>query len=101
MAGWRRPRRCPTLSAMPTPAGWYSDPAGTPQQRYFDGTDWTEHYQPPPSAYERELLETAKAQRRAAERTSSNVRWLLWLALTPIVLALVVWVAWSVQHASF
>ena len=24
-------------------AGWYSDPSGTPGQRYFDGTDWTEH----------------------------------------------------------
>jgi Protein of unknown function (DUF2510) len=25
------------------PAGWYPDPSGTPGQRYFDGTDWTEH----------------------------------------------------------
>jgi hypothetical protein len=24
-------------------AGWYPDPGGTPGQRYFDGTDWTEH----------------------------------------------------------
>jgi hypothetical protein len=23
-------------------AGWYPDPGGTPGQRYFDGTDWTE-----------------------------------------------------------
>lgn len=25
-------------------AGWYSDPAGTPRLRYFDGHAWTEHY---------------------------------------------------------
>lgn len=26
------------------PAGWYPDPSGSPRQRYFDGTNWTEHY---------------------------------------------------------
>jgi len=25
------------------PPGWYPDPSGAPGQRYFDGTDWTEH----------------------------------------------------------
>lgn len=37
-----------------TPAGWYPDPESTDQQRYWDGTRWTEHrapvqptYQPP------------------------------------------------------
>jgi Protein of unknown function (DUF2510) len=24
------------------PAGWYPDPSGTPDPRYFDGADWTE-----------------------------------------------------------
>lgn len=28
-----------------TPAGWYLDPSGTPGQRYFDGTNWTESRQ--------------------------------------------------------
>ncbi len=34
------------------PAGWYPDPAGSGQQRYFDGTTWTENYAPgaPPAA---------------------------------------------------
>ncbi len=27
-------------------AGWYVDPAGSGQQRYFDGTAWTHHYAP-------------------------------------------------------
>ncbi len=25
-----------------TPQGWYPDPSGAPQQRYWDGTRWTE-----------------------------------------------------------
>ena len=29
-----------------TPAGWYPDPSGSGQQRYWDGTQWTEHYAP-------------------------------------------------------
>ena len=30
----------------PTPAGWYPDPSGSGQQRYWDGSAWTEHYAP-------------------------------------------------------
>jgi hypothetical protein len=26
------------------PAGWYPDPSGSGQQRYFDGSQWTAHY---------------------------------------------------------
>ncbi|CAN5504302.1 hypothetical protein BH10ACT7_BH10ACT7_31130 [soil metagenome] len=29
------------------PAAWYPDPAGGPRQRYWDGTQWTEHFHPP------------------------------------------------------
>lgn len=25
-------------------AGWYADPSGQPQQRYWDGAEWTAHY---------------------------------------------------------
>lgn len=28
------------------PAGWHPDPQGAPQQRYWDGTRWTEHTAP-------------------------------------------------------
>jgi len=29
-----------------TPAGWYADPAGAAQYRWFDGNVWTSHVQP-------------------------------------------------------
>jgi hypothetical protein len=28
-----------------TPAGWYTDPGGGEQRRYWDGAQWTERYQ--------------------------------------------------------
>ncbi|MFT4109448.1 superinfection immunity protein [Propionicimonas sp.] len=31
------------LPPVPTPAGWYPNPAG-PGQRYWDGRQWTQHY---------------------------------------------------------
>lgn len=30
------------------PAGWYTDPAGSGGERWFDGAGWTEHVQAPP-----------------------------------------------------
>ncbi|WP_446666055.1 phospholipid scramblase-related protein [Flexivirga sp. B27] len=31
------------------PAAWYNDPAGSNQLRWWDGQQWTEHYQPMPA----------------------------------------------------
>ena len=32
---------------LPTQRGWYADPAGLPQQRWWDGEQWTEHLHDP------------------------------------------------------
>lgn len=31
------------------PAGWYDDPRGAQQYRYWDGVGWTDHVVPAPS----------------------------------------------------
>ena len=31
----------------PVPAGWFADPSGEARQRYWDGTQWTQHFHPP------------------------------------------------------
>lgn len=33
--------------AAPPPAGWYPDPAGSADERYWDGAAWTEQTRPP------------------------------------------------------
>ena len=34
----------------PTPAGWYGDPSGLPEQRWWDGRQWTDLLRPVPVA---------------------------------------------------
>jgi hypothetical protein len=33
-----------------TPPGWYPDPSGAGQLRYWTGNEWTQHVQPSPSS---------------------------------------------------
>ncbi|MGA8726434.1 MAG: DUF2510 domain-containing protein [Acidimicrobiales bacterium] len=48
----------PTASTTGTPAGWFTDPFVKHEQRYWSGTEWTEHIlddgvpgnDPPPSS---------------------------------------------------
>jgi hypothetical protein len=35
------------MTAAPPPPGWHPDPSGARRQRYFDGSEWTEHYAAP------------------------------------------------------
>jgi hypothetical protein len=61
-------------------AGWYDDGSGTGRQRWWDGSRWTEQYQPPPSgggiggAVRRiEQAAVAGAQTRPATQGASYV----------------------------
>ncbi len=36
------------MTTPQTPAGWYADPGGSGDQRYWDGRSWTEHRAPAP-----------------------------------------------------
>lgn len=35
----------PVTTPPPTPPGWYPDPQGGPNLRWFNGTQWTDQYQ--------------------------------------------------------
>lgn len=39
-----------TSGQPPTPAGWYPDPQGQAAQRYWDGSQWTDHTSDVPTA---------------------------------------------------
>ena len=39
-------RRRVGVPAQGPPPGWYLDPAGSTNHRWWDGTTWTDHYQP-------------------------------------------------------
>ncbi len=52
-------------------AGWYSDPAGTPRLRYFNGHEWTEQYAaltpaawPPPQTLSQPIKPSMSVERR-------------------------------------
>ncbi len=56
------------------PAGWHPDPAGSPRSRWWDGTQWTEHFQEP---YSREA---AVAALRSPEGAQVYNLW-IWLVV--------------------
>ncbi len=42
-AAWQPPVGAPVDAAPPTPAGWYADPDDPSVQRWWSGTEWTDH----------------------------------------------------------
>lgn len=41
----------------PSPAGWYPDPDGRTVRRYFDGDEWTQHWETLDMPARREILQ--------------------------------------------
>lgn len=67
-----------TNPATPSvPAGWYQDPAGGTRSRWWDGTQWTEHYQEPYTA--------AGVALKAPEGTKAYNVWIWLVVLLPYV----------------
>lgn len=53
------------------PAGWYPDPAGSARSRWWDGTQWTDHFSEP---------YTTAAALKAPEGTNPYTVW-IWLSI--------------------
>lgn len=73
------------MTDAPTPtvaAGWYPDPAGSPRSRWWDGTQWTEHFQEP---YSHGVTQGAL---KAPEGTNTNTLW-IWLIIAVMALLLI------------
>lgn len=60
---------------MSAPAGWYPDPAGAPDQRWWDGAQWTAQL----ASYYR-----APQQAKAPEGTSPYTPWIWFVLLLPM-----------------
>ena len=66
------------------PAGWYPDPSGALQQRYWDGTAWSAH--------------TAAAPPALAAPVTQERKWLPWVIAGVCALLLVaLLVAWGMR----
>lgn len=54
-------------SGPTTPAGWYPDPAGSANLRWWDGSAWTAHLAPPPIPAPAPVYQAAASQPLAGE----------------------------------
>lgn len=70
----------PTTPAVP--AGWYPDPAGSTQQRWWDGTKWTDHLQAP---YTPAASGAVAGALKAPEGTKAYNVWIWLVVLLPYV----------------
>jgi streptogramin lyase len=69
--GVNPPAGAPHASRFDVPAGWYEDPRGGPQYRYWDGEGWTDHIAP------RDTSSASRERAAARERRGRGALWLL------------------------
>ena len=66
-------------STTAVPPGWYPDQNAPGQQRWWDGTQWTEHVQAPYSAA------AATAALKAPDGTKTGTVWIWLIVLLPLL----------------
>ncbi|WP_309713833.1 DUF2510 domain-containing protein [Pseudolysinimonas sp.] len=73
-----------------TPAGWYSDPAGSARGRYWNGIAWTDLYQTPGQPF------PAGAEPKAPPGTDGNTPWIWLIVVLPVLPSLLLlFVPWG------
>jgi len=55
-----------------TPAGWYNDPSGSPNLRYWDGVQWTEHTGALPPQQKDAVTETIDSVGKAFQNSKGS-----------------------------
>lgn len=92
--GWRVTDTAPASAPATTiPAGWYPNPQNPAQQRWWDGTQWTEHVSAPafggaPAYAGAPAYGSAQQQLTAPEGTNWNTPW-IWLVIALPLLSLI------------
>lgn len=71
-------------------AGWYNDPSGTPQERYWSGSEWTTQTRPFPAPAERESAPLMMPPQVAERPKANSGRWILGVIAAVVVVGLVV-----------
>lgn len=64
----------------PIPAGWYPDPAGGAQRRWWDGAQWTDHFETPYST-----TAAAAQSETAPDGTDPSTTWIWPLLAIPVL----------------
>jgi hypothetical protein len=69
------------------PAGWYPDPSGGQGQRWWDGTQWTDHLSAPAAAAAAYPATAAysTAPLTAPEGTATNTAWIWLIIVLPLL----------------